>query len=177
MLPPIQVEYRRSAGAEIWKKGIIWIEIYSYGIICKDLLEDKKKIFLKDCLNYLLKKMSLIISLVDYENPLLSGKVNRQHKGRRVSCKRKSFGHHLLLGLRQKHIFLPESVNFFKIWIRFDTLYVASYLDYPNFSTINKYKSKKSKGLYRFHIFLTCHVIFPLPSRMNKNNGWTFHLS
>ena len=49
----------------------------------KDLPEDKKKIFLKACLNYLLKKMSLIISLVrrtiHYENPLLSGKVNRQH--------------------------------------------------------------------------------------------------
>ena len=38
--------------------------IFSYGIICKDLPEDRKKIFLKACLNYLLKKVSLIISLV-----------------------------------------------------------------------------------------------------------------
>ena len=51
-------------------------------LFVKICLKIKKKIFLKACLNYLLKKdvaYHFPRRTIRYENPLLSGKVNRQH--------------------------------------------------------------------------------------------------
>ena len=58
------------------------MELISYRIICKDLPEDKKKIFLKACINYFFKNCvsyHFPRRIIHYEDSLLSWKINRQH--------------------------------------------------------------------------------------------------